>query len=181
MAVIMDNPRTAPHPNAAHQARWLLEFMQAEFGSPKGSPLVEVRQRMAELMGLSFGAIRKDGKLPGHLRPTASEIRGLHTTLRRILKQLKDGEPWTLAMEAARTVRVEGFRVISETGFTPTHETKQALVAAMNALLAVQDRLRVCPNDRNFFLRKGRQRFCSRRCQDTAAKRRYRGREMNSE
>src|SRR5262249_32376565 len=89
-------------------------------------------------------------------------------------RKLKDGEPWRVGMDAKRTLRLEGLGVISETRFEPAHEAQRARMAVMTALLAVQDRLRLCPNDRKFFLRRGRQHYCSKRCQDTAAKRRYR-------
>ena len=69
---------TAPKDRrSADQLHWLLDFVQADFGAPKGPELVTLRQHLVELLG------------PVIVGSPFHAIRTLHGTLHRRLEKTK--------------------------------------------------------------------------------------------
>ena len=171
----LDKQKTITRRSPADEVQWLLDFIQAEPDTLKGPTLLERRQRLAQLMGLPFTGLRKDGKGAGSATPTAKDVHDLHGTLSRKFKALAQGEPWTLRMGAKVTLHLDGGKVRTLTVFEPEHEADRTIIGAIRPLLAVQNRLRICANKkcRRLFLGV-RQKYCSMRCQHTDAKQRYR-------
>lgn len=159
------------------RARWLLKFSQLDWKCLRAEDQYLLRVELAVFMGSDLRLRRPDGTIVQSQLPTEIETKQWQRDVKQGLALLKTGQPWSPAQVGLRTVlRLNDGKLLLEETRGPLHQADRFIVKAVEALVKVGDRVRLCAREdcRKPFIRNMRQDYCSQTCRGTVNKREYR-------
>jgi hypothetical protein len=163
---------------ANQRARWLLEFLRQDPGKITGHERVTVQLALAIFVAGSVWPIKPGVPIPcNSFLPRGNELEQWRDETVGLLEAFKEKRRWEMEVTVKRSFSRAGDGVKIEP--VPTMEKSMAFQeAVLDTLQAAQAHLRFCANTScdALFVRSGKQKYCSPRCEGTASKRTHRQR-----